>query len=311
MSLFKRLTKLFFILLIFTIFTSFIFTDLVFAQNNQKLTEEQAIVKLQKAQVNIEVVTPYREGFDASRWGSGTVIAKSEVKRGSGPGEDIIYYICTDPHVVHTIEKLLEVYKEARIRIYIRGKDNAQAEADIVAWNWGVSSLLLRAQIPEEQVGNFKFEIATIANELPISSLEVKFSDNLLLPDPVYLGGYPLIELADSRGKVSQYVYNEKFKTLEGYSYNLIKTMHIACNGLVGSGQSGGGIFIINKKTGEPEWVGVTTLGGGQLIIAVPVDVIVEEFLKQIPDLRELIKFPKFKLNPKSSKTRTIIYKNN
>lgn len=307
--MFKRLITPLFILFISISLLSV--SPLFAEQNTQQSVQEylqypkQIAADIQKTQVEIEVVIPFRDGWDGSIGGSGTVIAKTD------KAENTVYFIHTNPHIVNDIEKVLEEYKEARIRIYILGKDRSrdEIEAEIVAWNWRVESLLLRAEVPQAQLENFKFKVAKISERMPISSTEEKFSDNLLA-DFVYAGGYPGRELADSCGKVTQYVENELINT-RIYSFRLSKTMHVAFAGLVGPGQSGGGIFIANEKTGKPEWVGTTTLRSlEQLTIAIPVDVIVEEFLKQIPELKGLINFPSFKLNPiPGNESKTVIYK--
>jgi hypothetical protein len=143
---------------------------------------------------------------------------------------------------------------------------------------------------------------------LPICSEEEKHSDNVLA-EFVYAGGYPRGELAVSRGTVSKYVDNETIKT-RTYDFRILKTMHVAFKGLVGPGQSGGGIFIINDKTGKPEWIGTTTLGLGQLTIGIPINVTVTRFLKQIPDLSGLIEFPKFKFGTwfERARSKTVVY---
>ena len=63
-------------------------------------------------------------------------------------------------------------------------------------------------------------------------------------------------------------------------------------------------------KTGKPEWIGTTTLGLNQLTIGIPIDVTVTRFLKQIPDVRDLIDFPKYKFGTWFERTRskTVVY---
>lgn len=309
--MFKQLTTLLFILFISI---SLISVSPVFAgeDNPQEFIKEyeqylrQTAADIQKTQVEIEIAIPKREGYDDFWYGSGTVIAKTTLKT-----ENIVYFIHTCPHIVGDVEKLLEVYKEARIRISIIGKKDNKAGAEIVAWNWATEGLLLRTVIFQEQLENFKFEVAKISNRLPVSSTEEKFSDNILA-EFVYAGGYPSLELADSWGKVAKYVNNDEMRprSYSSYSFRLLKTMHIAFKGLVGSGQSGGGIFMVNDKTRKPEWVGTASLGFGQLIIAVPVDVTVSRFLKEVPDLKGLIDFPKYEFEPwfEQAKSKTVIY---
>lgn len=279
----------------------------------KKITEyeRQIVADIQKTQVKVEVVIPKREGYDDFRHGSGTVIAKTieTVELFSGKAtENIVYFIHTSPHLLGDIEIVLKEYKEARIRISIIGKKGSRTEAEIIAWNWAAAGLLLRAVVSQERAEDFKFKAAKISSRLPISSAEEKFSDNLLA-EFVYAGGYPHSELADSRGKVSKYVDNETIET-RSYNFRLLQTMHIAFRGLVGPGQSGGGIFMINDKTGKPEWIGTTTLGLGQLTIGVPIDVTVVRFLKQIPSLGGLIEFPKFKFETwfERARSKTVIY---
>ncbi len=314
--MFKKLAKLLFITAISVSLTS---GSLIFAEkdNPQEFIkkyeqyQQQIAADIQKTQVKIEIVIPKREGYDDFRYGSGTVIAKTieAVELFSGEVvENTAYFIHTNPHLLGDIEILLKEYKEVRIRICIIGKKGNRAEAEIVAWNWATAGLLLRAVIPQERIEDFKFEVANISNKLPVSSTEEKFSDNLLA-EFVYAGGYPRSELADSYGKVSKYVNNETINA-RSYSFKLLKTMHMPFKGLVGPGQSGGGIFMINDKTGKPEWVGTTTLGLEQLTIGIPIDVTVTRFLKQIPDIRDLIDFPKYEFGTwfEDARSKTVIY---
>ncbi len=279
----------------------------------KKITEyeRQTAADIQKTQVEVEVIIPKREGYDDYRHGSGTVIAKTtmevELYRGKTI-ENIVYFIHTNPHLLGDVEIVLKEYKEARIVINIIGKKDSKIEAEIIAWNWATAGLLLRAVVSQERAEDFKFEAAKISNRLPICSEEEKHSDNLLA-EFVYAGGYPRGELADSRGKVSKYVNNENIRG-RNYDFRLLKTMHLPFEGLVGPGQSGGGIFVINDRTGKPEWIGTTTLGLSQLTIGIPIDVTVIRFLKQVPDLSGLIEFPKYEFKTWFERTRskTVIY---
>lgn len=292
-NLFKRL--------IAPIFILFLSIGLLSAsQQSIQKDPEQIAADMQKTQVKVEVTVPLRDGWDSTIQGSGTVVAKT----------NNVYLIHTNTHMLDDLEITLIHYKEGRIRICILGKNGDEVRAEIVAWNWQVESLLLKAEVPPAQLENFKFEVAKASDRLPVSTEERKYSDNLIV-DSVYAGGYPRGELADSCGKVTRYVENELIRT-RFYSFRVLKTMHVAFNGLIGSGQSGGGIFMINEKTGKPEWVGATAFGIelDQLTIAIPIDVIVEEFLKQIPDLKGLIDFPSFILNPSlKNASRTVLYK--
>lgn len=313
--MFKKLAKLLFITAISISLTS---GSLIFAEkdNPQEFIkkyeqyQQQIAADIQKTQVKIEIVIPKREGYNDPRYGSGTVVAKTieaaELLSGKVV-ENIVYFIHSCPHLVSEIEIVLGEYKDARIRIYIIGKKDNRAEAEIIAWNWLTEGLLLKVIVSQELIEDFKFEVAKISDRLPISSIEEKFSDNLLA-EFVYAGGYPRTELADSCGKVSKYVDNETIKSR--YDFRLLKTMHMPFKGLVGPGQSGGGIFMINDKTGKPEWVGTTTLGFEQLTIGIPIDVTVTRFLKQIPDIRDLIDFPKYEFETwfERVKSKTVIY---
>lgn len=311
----KKLAKLLFITAISISLTS---GSLIFAEkdNPQKFAKDyeqylrQIAADTQKTQTEIEVVIPKREGYDNFKYGSGTIIAKTTLEVESYSDkvtENIVYFIHTNPHVITDMEIVLKEYKEARIRIYIIGRKGSRVEAEVVAWNWATAGLLLRAVISQERVEDFKFEVAKISNRLPISSMEEKFSDDLLA-EIIYAAGYPYSELADSCGKVSKYIDNETIKT-SSYSFRLLKTMHMAFKGLVGSGQSGGGIFMVNDKTGKPEWIGTTTLGLNQLTIGIPIDVTVTRFLKQVPDIRDLIDFPEFELSDMiRDKGVTVVY---
>ncbi len=314
----KKLAKLLFIVAISVSLTS---GSLIFAEkdNSQEFIKkyeqylQQIAADIQKTQVEVEVTIPKREGYDDYKYGSGTIVAKTTVKSGiellSGKEvENTVYFIHTNPHMLGDIEIVLKEYKEARIVINIVGKKDSKIEAEVIAWNWATAGLLLKVVVSQELLEDFKFEVAKISNRLPICSAEEKHSDNLLA-EFVYAGGYPRGELAVSRGTVTKYVDNETIKT-RSYSFRLLKTLHIAFKGLVGPGQSGGGIFVINDKTGKPEWIGTTTLGLDQLTIGTPIDVTVIRFLKQIPDVKDLIDFPKYKFGTwfERARSKTVIY---
>ena len=249
--------------------------------------------ELQPYVVQILVVAPLREGRDAMVSASGVAIFKTEGQTDGFGGEIIKYstfYILTNPHVAAWAQKEGELirYKEDKVRIYILGNNDsrAQVQAQIIAWEWSGEIMLLRVDIPIKELNNFNIQVAKIADKLPLSLYDSKYVN--LEPDDVILCGYPDALPVVNFGNISQYFCNFAFSRSD-----LAKVAVINTSGFNGGGQSGGGVFNQNK-----ELVAIvfgSKYSPSNLIYAVPIDVIVERFLKHLPELTGLI-LPKFEL---------------
>ena len=264
--------------------------------DNQNETYQQYLARTRKeiqlCVVQILVAAPLREGRDALVSASGVAIFKTEGEVDDFSGEVIKYntfYILTNPHIVSWARKEGELtrYQEDNVRIYILGKKNTRAQAQIVAWEWGTEAMLLRVDIPVKELDNFNIQVAKIASILPLSLYDAEYVDKE--PDDVFLCGYPDALPVVNPGNISQYFYNFAFN----YYTDLAKVAAINAVGLNGEGQSGGGVFNQNK-----ELVGIvfgSKYSPSNLIYAVPIDAIVERFLKQLPELQGFT-LPKFDL---------------
>jgi len=263
--------------------------------DNQNETYQQHLARMRKEiqpyVVQILVAAPLREGRDASASASGVAIFKTEGQVDDFSGEFIKYntfYILTSPHIVAWARKEGELtrYQEDNVRIYILGK-KTRAQAQIVAWEWGTEIMLLKVDIPVKELDNFNIDVAKLASTLPLSLYDSKYADKE--SDDVFLCGYPDTLPVVNSGNISKYLYNFSFN----YYTDLAKVAVINAAGLNGEGQSGGGVFNQNK-----ELVGIvfgSKYSPSNLIYAVPIDAIVERFLKQLPELKGLT-LPKFEL---------------
>lgn len=291
--MFKRLT-VFFILIIFSLI--FINTELI-AQNQKSETYEQYLARirreLQPYVVDITIKTPVREGRILDSGASGVAVFEEKQQVEVIPGQIVkynSYYILTNPHIVAMARKEGELkrYKEDRVRIYIVGRNNKLAEAQIVAWEWTDEVMLLQVNILEKELEDFNIQVVKIADKLPFSLYESKGGDKD--PDTVYLCGYPMGLPVANSGYITRYLLNFDFS----YS-NIVKVAAISVDGFNAQGQSGGGVFNQNKEL-------VAIVFGSQylesnLIYAVTIDAIVERFLKQLPELKKLA-LPNFNLEP-------------
>jgi len=294
--LFKRLTKLLFVVILmnlFVIIPIFAFTeDKPKDAENYEMHLAQMRKEIQSHIVYLMIITPKREGRDAKASASGVVIFRENHQAENFMGEVIEYnryYILTNPHVVGEKNGELKRYKEDNVRIYVLGKnDRIRAQAEIVAWQWNSAALLLKVDIPKSESEYFKFQAAKIADKLPISLYDSKYSDKNV--NSVYLSGnpsgYPVINL----GYVSTYITDFNFNSY----MNFTKAVAISAQGWNGSGQSGAGVFNQNGEL-------IAIIFGGpysvsNLIYAVPIDIIVERFLKKLPEFKD-INLPNFELN--------------
>lgn len=291
--MFKNLAKLSFVLLI-----SISLISPIFAQNQKQQTPEdygkyleQTRRDVQKFNIQVLVKTPQREGRDSTSYGSGFAVFEQKNQTEDANGKVIkytTYYICTAAHVVGDETWDLEDYQKHNVRIYILGKNNVMAPARIVAWEWGSESLLLRVDILESELDIFKIRVAKIADKLPVSLFDSKFNDENV--DTLFLSGYPGTRPSANSGYVQMYYYNYNLNEYTSYA----KVAVVDVEGVSGQGQSGGAVF--NKNF---EVVGMTVAGlsylGSNLSIIVTIDVIVERFLKQLPELAGLT-LPKFEL---------------
>ena len=285
-----------FSLSVLILFSLLIVSPTFIKADNQNETYQQYLARMKKEiqsyVVQIIVTAPVREGRDASVSASGVAIFKTDGQIDDFSGEVIKYntfYILTNPHIVSWARKEGELarYQEDNVRIYILGKKNTRAPAQIVAWEWGTETMLLRADIPVKELDNFNIQVAKIAVALPLSLYDAKYVDKEA--DDVFLCGYPDVLPVVNSGNISQYFYNFVFN----YYTDLAKVAAINAAGLNGEGQSGGGIFNQNR-----ELVGIvfgSKYSSSNLIYAVPIDAIVERFLKQLPELQGLT-LPKFEL---------------
>lgn len=236
--------------------------------------------EIARTQVKIKVHVPMREGRDDPRGGgSGTVIFEEENRIEDINGKITkykTYYILSTDHVVGEINLLLKKYEEAGVRIFIRGKKD-EVRAHIVAWEWGSTAILFRVDIPENELDNFNFKVAKIAEELPASVNDARYSDKEV--DIIWLGGYPFGYPVVNPGYISTYLYDFNFASYT----RLMKVAVVDVPGLSwrGSGQSGAGAF--NQK-GElvAIVIGRTLYQGASLTIVIPIDIIVERFLKEL-----------------------------
>ena len=251
--------------------------------DDQNETYQQYLGRMKKETpscvVEIVVTAPLREGRIASVSASGVAIFKT--------GDTFL--ILTNPHIVSWTRKEGELtrYQEDRVKIYILGRDNARAQAQIVAWEWGTEIMSLKVDIPAQDLDKFNIQVAEIAKALPLSLYDSKYLG--IEPDEVFLCGYPDAIPVVNPGNISQYLYNFNFN----YYTDLVKVAAINATGFNGPGQSGGGVFNQDK-----ELVGIvfgSKYSPSNLVYAVPIDVIVERFLKQLPELAGLT-LPKFEL---------------
>lgn len=260
------------------------------AQNQQSNNREQNLAKIRKEilpfVVQLMTKVPMREGRDVVSYASGVAIYKAESESQDAFGnisKYATYYILSVIHVVGEKENDLRDYRGNGTRIFVLGK-KTQALAKIVAWEWGSEALLLSVDIAEEDLNDFKIEAAHFAKELPMSLSESRYSGNPNdEPETIFLAGYPYVTPVVNTGYVSNYVCNFDFNNYT----SLAKVAVVDVMGFEGQGQSGGGVFNQNK-----ELIGLVFGGlyaaGGNLAYIIPIDIVVERFLKKLFELSGL-----------------------
>ncbi len=260
------------------------------AQNQQSDNREQNLAKIRKEilsfAVQLMIKVPMREGRDVVSYASGVAIYKTESESQDAFGnisKHATYYILSVIHVAGEKENDLRDYQGNGTRIFVLGK-KTQAPAKIIAWEWGSEALLLSVDIAEEDLNDFKIEAAHFAKELPMSLSESRYSGNPNdEPETIFLTGYPYVTPVVNTGYVSSYVCNFDFNNYT----SLAKIAVVDVMGFEGQGQSGGGVFNQNK-----ELIGLVFGGlyaaGGNLAYIIPIDIVVDRFLKKLFELSGL-----------------------
>lgn len=268
----------------------------IFAQNQQNETHRQYLARMAKEiqpyVVKIVIRAPVREGRQIPVTASGVAIFKEAGQEKDFSNRAVnynSYYILTNPHVVSWAGKEGELkrYKEDRVKIYIAGKDRAMAEAEIVAWEWTCEIMLLKVKIYEDELSNYNIQVAKIAATLPTSLSDSRFSNKEL--EDVFVCGYPDGIPVVNLGYVSQYEFNFPFSYSE-----ITKVADVCIDRFNGRGESGGGVFNVNKELAGIVFAGRNNPESNLLFVS-SIDAIVERFLKQLPELNGL-NLPSFKL---------------
>jgi len=287
-----------------------------------KLTDlEAAKLASLKSIVKILIKVPIRGRSYINNFESGIVIDRSrliierEVNKKKEIEEIFVYQILTCPHGIGSQGVLLKYWQEEGIKIFVEGpeedidgKKQVRFEASLLAWNWDVESMLLELRIPKALDSEITLIPVKIGDKLPISlsqSLKegVDFSE-------VWVTGFPASGFSGNidriltvcQGMVAKYEINKQVNP----RFFVAKTMNISLFGLSGPGVSGGGIFMMNKDK-KPVLVGMVgfapSYAGGNFVVGIPIDVIVEGFLKAIPGLS--LELPNFKISDKFLKNKT------
>lgn len=284
--MFRNLIKSVFLILISVLLVG----STISAQNQQGSSHEQYLAKIRKEilpfVVQLLIKTPMREGRDVVASASGVAIykAENELQDAFGKiGKYTTYYILSVIHIAGEKENDLRDYQKNGTRIFVLGK-KTQAPVKIVAWEWGSEALLLSVDIAEKDLNDFKIEVAHFAKELPMSLFESRYSGNPDdKPDNIFLAGYPYVTPIVNTGYVSNYVWNFDFNAYT----SLAKIAVVDVMGFEGQGQSGGGVFNQNKELMGLVFGGLYA-AGGNLAYIIPIDIVVERFLKKIPELSGL-----------------------
>lgn len=291
--MFKYLARLLFVTILISLFSAN--PIFVRADNQKNETHEQRLARIRKELqpfvVHFLVLTPKREGRDADGYASGVVIFKEEHKEKDIFGNVIkynTYYVLVTPHMVSDEEWDLKEYKKHNVRIFALGKNDKKAQAQIVAWEWNDASMIVQVDISENELEHFGFQVANIAKKMPVSLYDSKYSGENV--PTVYLSGYPDNVPITNSGYIRQYFLEYKFNK---YS-QLVKMAFVDVEGFNGPGQSGAGVFNEDKELvgivfGSPRAI------GPNLSVIVPIDVIVERFLKQLLEFKDL-NLPSFEL---------------
>lgn len=296
----------------------FVWLFLVFSLNifgdEKKLTDlEIAKLSSAKSVVKILIKIPARGRSYINNFESGVVIDRSrliierDVDKKKEIEEVFVYQILTCPHGVGSQGVLLRYWQEEGIKIFIEGpeeeingKRQFHFEASIIAWNWDTESMLLELRIPKDLDNEIEFVPVKIAEKLPIS-LSRALKEEIGY-DKIWLVGFPANGFSENidrilticEGKVVKYEINKQINP----QVFVAKAMNVSLSGLSGPGISGGGIFMLGEDK-TPTLVGIIGFAppyaGGNFIIGMPIDIIVEGFLKAIPSLS--LKLPDFKIS--------------
>lgn len=311
-GVFKRLPSFLFIL---TVSISLISASPVFADDsNAKLVEKfwvseefsqifksMVAEELFKRQAEIYVYIPKRHGFKDDAGGTATVIEKVVKEK----DQKIIYRFLLCCHEIHEMDYVLKHWKEAGIKVFVLGKNRRRIKAEILAWNWFTESLVIEAEIPFKLKGNFDFEVVEMPKE--IASALISEERSFGKYERIFSGGFAKGHFAWNSAYVSEYVNNDRPMLFDGAMAIIPRRMAVMYDYFGGQGQSGGGYLravVKIGKDGKPEIERMELLGivigalpyREGLDIGVPIDVIVELFLKQIPELSSL-NLPTFKIN--------------
>ncbi len=308
--MFGRMFKIFLILIISISLNSFSlfansYSDSVEKYKNSEAFKNELAQKLFKHQVKVNVYVPKRHGFKNRQLGSAIVIAKEIKEAEKEENQKIIYYFLLNPHEVHDMDYVLKGWKKAGIEIFVLGKSNHRIRAEIVAWNWFAEALVIKAEVSFKQKDNFDFEPVKIADKLA-ESLVSKDRDYGKY-ETIYTSGFPRGYFVVNSAYVSEYVNDEMPMRLGNNTAILPKRMAVIYDYFGGPGQSGSGVFRVIFKVDEDENVGIERLEllglimasisyTEGMVLAIPIDMIVEKFLKDIPEITNLIKLPKFKV---------------
>ncbi len=308
--MFERLFKILLILIISISLTSLsLFADsdsqAIDKYRNSETFKNKLAEKLFKCQARINVYIPKRHGFKDRRNGSAIVIAKAMEGAEKEKNQKIIYYFLLNPHEIHDMDYVLKGWKKAGIEIFVLGKNNHRIRAEIVAWNWFAEALVLKAEVPFKQKDDFDFETVEIADKMAESLV----SENGAYGEyeTVYTSGFPRNYFVVNSAYVSEYINDEMPMRLGNNTAIIPRRMVVIYDYFGGPGQSGSGVFRVIFKIDKDENVEIERLEllglvmasisyTEGLVIAVPIDMIVEKFLKDIPEITSLIKLPKFKV---------------
>ncbi len=259
------------------------------AQEQEKITEIKR--NIHEREIKLMVKTPMREGHDRPSIGSGFAILEIEEELEIYTGKFVeykTYYILTVPHLIGEQNWDLESCKENNIRIFVYGQEEI-IKAQVIAWEWTTASMLLKVSIPESDWAKFPIKVVELAKDLPVAMYDSKYLNANV--STVYFGGYPNGVPVANRGYISKYYYNYRFNSYT----RLIKAGRADVEGLSGAGQSGAAVFNTDLKAIGLVFGGPSFSGSNSAII-VPIDVIIERFLKQLPELY-VLDFADFELD--------------
>lgn len=248
--------------------------------------------EVQKREVWFMIRTPKREGRDAISYSSGFAISEidHEIKYANGNSVKYTkYLVLSNPHIVSDEEWDLAEYEKHNVRIYVLGR-KSQALAQIIAWDWTEGVILFEVNIPKDQLDNFKIQVVEFSNELPVSLDDSKYLDKDA--STIWLGGYPTRRPVAYPSYVISYFYNYE----PNYYTYFTKVAEVDPGSLYGSGQSGAAVFNKDLQVVGIVWGIIYPYGTSDSVgIIIPIDVVVERFLKNLSELKD-VKLPDFNL---------------